>query len=411
MKDWIRRGVWAGLVGVMACGGATEEAPPVHVPTNVAGQAGTGDAESAALSITAEDVIERIGIIAHDSMAGRDTPSPELDAVAEWAAAAFAHFGLEPGGDDGSFIQRYPLTVTKPDLSASHLDVGGERFSFGEDLSLPWTVPSSAEAEAEVVLVTGSGDWARLVESGDLSGRHVVWVSGSGAGGIRGRDVGPFLRAIFGAENGPASLFLASSADDETWQEAWAAAQERTSVTMGDGSSSLPIFEIRDGSVDRLLAGGGTAADLRSQTEVNVRPVGTATLVLQSDTERTTAPNTVGILRGSDPALADEAIVFSAHMDHVGTGRADDSGDNIFNGADDDASGTSVIIELAEAYASMDPAPTRSMIFLPNRLVTRSTNNSDVLPRSSRKGFNSARSMEVTNSESLNISMIRCASR
>ena len=56
--------------------------------------------ENAAASITAEDVIHRIGIIAHDSMMGRDTPSPGLDMTAEYIAREFQRFGLAPGGDD-----------------------------------------------------------------------------------------------------------------------------------------------------------------------------------------------------------------------------------------------------------------------------------------------------------------------
>ena len=77
-----------------------------------------------------------------------------------------------------------------------------------------------------------------------------------------------------------------------------------------------------------------------------------------------TAPNVVGILRGSDPVLRDEYLVYSAHMDHVGVRNPDADGDSIFNGADDDASGTATVMEVAEAMASLDPAPRRSIIFV-----------------------------------------------
>ncbi len=76
------------------------------------------------------------------------------------------------------------------------------------------------------------------------------------------------------------------------------------------------------------------------------------------------APNAVGILRGRDPELADEYVVLSAHMDHVGIRTPDESGDSIWNGADDNASGTAAVLEVAEALADMDPAPRRSVIFL-----------------------------------------------
>ena len=80
--------------------------------------------------------------------------------------------------------------------------------------------------------------------------------------------------------------------------------------------------------------------------------------------EDVTAPNVVGILEGSDPRLREEHVVFSGHMDHVGIGAPDENGDSIFNGADDDASGTVAVMEVAEAMASLGTAPRRSMIFL-----------------------------------------------
>jgi hypothetical protein len=75
-------------------------------------------------------------------------------------------------------------------------------------------------------------------------------------------------------------------------------------------------------------------------------------------------PNVVALLRGSDPALRDTYVVFSAHMDHVGVGRPAAGGDSIYNGADDDASGTSAVLEVAEAFATLRPAPARSLVFL-----------------------------------------------
>ena len=78
---------------------------------------------------------------------------------------------------------------------------------------------------------------------------------------------------------------------------------------------------------------------------------------------RRTAPNVVGLLEGSDPALKNEYIVLSAHMDHVGIGTPV-NGDSIYNGADDDASGTSGVLELAEALSRPGARPKRSVVFL-----------------------------------------------
>lgn len=76
------------------------------------------------------------------------------------------------------------------------------------------------------------------------------------------------------------------------------------------------------------------------------------------------APNVVGLLPGSDPVLRETFVVLTAHFDHLGVGPPDFTGDTVFNGADDNASGTAALIEIAEAFASLDRAPFRSIIFL-----------------------------------------------
>lgn len=79
--------------------------------------------------------------------------------------------------------------------------------------------------------------------------------------------------------------------------------------------------------------------------------------------QQSTPPNIAAVLRGSDPALRDEYVILSAHFDHVGIGLPV-NGDSIYNGADDNGSGTSALLEVAEALASMPVAPRRSVIFL-----------------------------------------------
>ncbi len=72
----------------------------------------------------------------------------------------------------------------------------------------------------------------------------------------------------------------------------------------------------------------------------------------------------VALLPGSDSVLRESYVVLTAHFDHVGIGSPDESGDSIYNGADDDASGTAAVLEMAEAFASLPVAPARSVIFL-----------------------------------------------
>jgi hypothetical protein len=111
-----------------------------------------------------------------------------------------------------------------------------------------------------------------------------------------------------------------------------------------------------------------TAAYIAAHFErLGLRPLGDDSSFIQYyplPTERTSrAPNVVGMVEGSDPALRREYIVFSAHMDHVGVGTPV-NGDSIYNGADDNGSGTAAVMALAEAFARARERPRRSIIFL-----------------------------------------------
>jgi Zn-dependent M28 family amino/carboxypeptidase len=128
-------------------------------------------------------------------------------------------------------------------------------------------------------------------------------------------------------------------------------------------------LEIREAAIAPVLLEHGYnlgLAQARTQQPVKVTHLRDLRLTVSLEYEtldQVSAPNVVGILEGSDPMLKNEYVLFSAHIDHVGVGRPVD-GDSIFNGADDDASGTAAIIEAAEAYAMLSPRPKRSMIFL-----------------------------------------------
>ena len=92
----------------------------------------------------------------------------------------------------------------------------------------------------------------------------------------------------------------------------------------------------------------------------------TATINLQSEVQRVAAPNVIGVLPGRDPVLKNEYVVYSAHWDHLGIGAPNAKGDNIYNGAVDNATGVAVILALAETFAQLpeNQKPRRSIMFL-----------------------------------------------
>jgi hypothetical protein len=336
----------------------------------VAATAQQAGAEAAAATITEADYLRRVGVIAHDSMAGRDTPSPGLNATATWIASEFERFGLRGGATDGSFIQRYPLRQILVDRRGSGLGGGPRRLEFGRDL-IPLTVSADGgEARGGLVLLSGISDAARALANNAVRGRHAILVLAANA--TVDQDVFRVLGSIRNA--GAASVLVTNPAGDAQWAgEAERAL--RPDVAQGWGVSApsavpfRPILEIRTSSLAELLRGRNVdlaALQSRAAGAMRVDEVNglTLTLTQRMSDDDVTAPNVVAILEGSDPALRDEYVVFSGHMDHVGIGTPDARGDSIFNGADDDASGTIAVVEIAEAMASLPTPPRRSMMFL-----------------------------------------------
>ena len=342
------------LVGVLLLG-----------PASLAAQ---GTVVEAVNSITPQDIIRRIGVIAHDSMRGRDTPSPGLEMTAEWIAREFEAMGLGAGGNAGSFIQRYPLRRTRFSVAASRIEVsGGRTLHFAADaarLRGRATGPNGVTGRTVVLRdsPTGSDAFSGL----DVRGAVVIAVTSPDS-------ISRWLRPILAQQ--PAALIFLTERSDRSWRSL---AQSQLRTTLGKGweagaqRGGTPIIEVRDAALAAALAANGfdvTAArsgtaPLGAGAGAILLPGLTLTIHLAFETvERLSAPNVVGVLEGSDPMLKHEYIVFSGHMDHVGIRRAID-GDSIYNGADDDASGTIAVVEAAEAFASLNPRPRRSLMFL-----------------------------------------------
>jgi hypothetical protein len=321
----------------------------------------------AAETITGADVRRRVGVIAHDSMRGRATPSPELEETAAWVASELERLGLRPGGDAGSFIQRYAIRATVLEPMTSSASFGGATLRFGRDVAPAYAfLLPQGERTGPVVVVSGTGLDSAALASASFAGRHVLIVPPARSE-PRTAAVSAVLRAVLAGD--PLAVWLASDRRDEEWAARGNAELRRQHRSIGD-PELLAALVVRDQVIEPALARAGLRLDrLRARAGQPVRveevPALHASLAARTRiTEEAFAPNVVGILPGSDPTLRDEFVVFSAHMDHVGVGSPDATGDSIYNGADDDGSGTSIVVELAEAFAALEQRPARSLIFL-----------------------------------------------
>ncbi len=325
-------------------------------------------------SITPQDVQRRIGILADDSMLGRATPSPQLEEVAAYVAAEFQRFGLKPGGENDTYFQRYAITQSRIDTATSRVAFTGRAagtLTPGVDVYVLRVAPLPKKPLAgPVVLFAGTPDDANLLAGVDVKGAWVAQVVTATPDGVNlnFQWVQSALRA------GAIGALFISDRPDAQWRNRLGRAFELSAEFAGDAvpdSVPLPgLLEIRDAQAATLL--GINAAAVRQQTAWSARRLAGVTVrydVRQQVMVRASAPNVIGILEGSDSTLKRQYVFFTGHMDHIGTpGSGEDctarGGDSICNGADDDASGTTAVLEAAEAFAQLQPRPKRSLVFM-----------------------------------------------
>ena len=328
---------------------------------------------TAASTITQADVSRRIHIIADDSMLGRDTPSPGLEMTAQYVANEFRRVGLKPMGENGTWFQRYTISRRRIDPAGSHVGfmVGGAqvhatldrdaRFAFG-------SVPAG-EVMAPAVLLGGAYA-ASDVETLDVAGKLVLVVMDYR------KPLTPLVQQLLGglSEKRPKGIVLLSNRDSSVFATR-VRAQSAIRVTVGAGGDASPVVEVHERALGEVLQQAGLNLDsIRASATAVIMPLPQLTVGLGLKEEvlgEASAPNTIGVLEGSDPRLKQEYLVYSAHMDHVGVagpngtgGCQAKGGDSICNGADDDGSGTVGIMELAEAFTRKGARPKRSIIFM-----------------------------------------------
>jgi len=328
--------------------------------------------ESAAAGITPEAIHRQIAFLASDEMRGRDTPSPELERAAQYIADEFRSYGLQPGGDEGTYLQWFPLQRRVLDTAATRLTIrsasGEVTLEGGTDFAAFAGVPN--EVSAPVAVVAGEVK----SETPGLGGRVVL---ARLPGADLNRDFERTLiqrRAAAQAAGAAAIIFVVDEEFPARTLSVTMTMNARPSrrPTVGE-ARDIPAFLLTQGAVRRVaqelkvdlapVLGSAAAGAGRvvSDAGAGLTAVASAPVRVLEDHR---APNVVGILPGSDPELRDTYVVFSAHFDHVGVGRADANGDSIYNGADDNASGTSGLLEVARAFAKLPKAPARSLLFL-----------------------------------------------
>jgi hypothetical protein len=371
---------------VAACG---KESPPA--PATDQTPTAQSPVEEGLAVIDGKNIEIHLNFLADDALKGRMTGTPEYDEAADYMAQQFAAIGLEPGGEDGGWFQPVPMLAHRIDVDSAtvvfHQEDEEQVQRFKEDFVMGGdAVRQETEIRAEVVFV-GFGIHAPEMNYSDYEGIDVEGKIVARFGGApdtfphneRAYYSSGVVKAREAVARGAVGVIGLRSRTDQT-RYTWKFVSENAGVRPGmtwinlSGEAANYFPELQGGA----LINEPPAEDLFSRAPISHEdaldaadagtplstPLGIeVTLARQTDHETITSPNVVGILRGSDPELADEYVIYTAHLDHVGMG-VPVNGDTIYNGMYDNAMGSSILIETARAFAAMPEPPKRSIIFI-----------------------------------------------
>jgi len=319
----------------------------------------------AAALITAENSLQHLAILAHDSMMGRDSERPEIWAAARYIAGEFEALGLEAADEDGDFIDEYPITIPEMDFTKVRMVVtaAGEQqgkpleLQCGEDFA---TVPAlTAPNFSGVVLApVVEHDWYRA-NPGSIPHGSLVLTHGPMMGSAEiteGLRFGSWMENVKEAGANAVGMILPPAVPLEMM--AFLAEQMATSPVL-DGPPMLMVPMV---TVDKIFEFAGLLApEMNPIMAVQHVPVNVS-FEMPVTTRTIMAPNVVARIPGVQQAELGD-VVLTAHFDHEPPGQPTAEGDSILNGADDNASGTVGLLEVARAFAALPEPPARSVVF------------------------------------------------
>lgn len=331
---------------------------------------------------------EHVTWLAHDDREGRMTGESGYDLSARYVADQLAAMGVAPAGVGGWF-QPVTLRSYRALGEASHFLLhtpdGDEALVYRDDFNVRANpAATSATVRAEVVYVgygVDAPDYGYSDYEGiDVRGKIVAWYAGS-PDSLDGAQRAIFStssakRAAAAAHGAIGAISLRSRDTEEKWpwDESKKRIDARASMTWinaaGDAADHAPEIRltarVSQRATERLFANAPISYEASLAAIESGVPASSAlnvevTLAGESQHASLTSPNVIGLVRGTDPVLAGEYVVYTAHLDHIGT-RAEDGERRVFNGAYDNALGVALMLETARAIAALPPR--RSVLFV-----------------------------------------------
>ena len=372
--------VFAGLL-VWADGGAGgggAKGTTVRLP---------GAAFNALETINPEHIRWHVRFLSHDLLEGRGTGQRGGDLAAEYIATQFAEYGLKPAGDHGTYMQRVPLVgiTTLPDSQFSLIPKKkGEAMNLralDEYVAYDQTQQPQSDVDAEVVFV-GYGieapeyNWDDY-KGVDVRGKILLMLVNEPTSDdpkfFKGKSLTYYGRWTYkyeeGLRKGAAGVLLVHQTQMASypWEVVRNSNSGEKSFLKLEGPALKVASWIHFDVASRLASASGMSLEklMASAQSRDFRPVSLGARLkahMVSKVRNFESNNVLAILPGGDRKMADEAVMYTAHWDHFGI-RPDLPGDNIFNGADDNATGCGILLEVARAFGTSAAKPRRSILF------------------------------------------------
>jgi Predicted aminopeptidases len=335
--------------------------------------------------VTAAQLKNYLYFVASDAMEGRDTPSQGLNITAEFIKMNLERWGFKPAGDNGTFFQKIALKSDSIDPAKNTLRINGVNYALNDDFfrlqgnttaSGPlvfakdgWMVKSKGldpftgiDVKGKVVVVYTEGFPSQATLT-----RPPAGITKDDLNGAKGSDWADPI--TYAREKGATAIMLVASPQ---LQSAWGQVRGRFSrgntfpeklrtAASGDESArDFPVLVVSEKAGDAVFAGESGGKTSAAPFVINK----TVEITTASQSETKWTQNVVAIWEGSDPALKSEMVAIGAHYDHIGMNPNLPGPDKIYNGADDDGSGTVSVLSIAEALAKAPKRPKRSVLFV-----------------------------------------------
>jgi len=368
---------WGEGAGAGAGASKGAKAPSVKLP---------GPAFVALETITPEHIRWHVRYLSHDLLEGRGTGQRGGDIAAEYIATQFAESGLKPAGDHGTYMQKVPLVgiTTLPETQFSLVPKRGETMNLkplDEYVAYDQTQEAQSDVDADIVFV-GYGIEAPEYNWDDYKGLDVrgkvllMLVNEPPSDDPRffkGKALTYYGRWTYkyeeAARKGAVGVILVHQTQMASypWEVVRNSNSGEKSYLKVEGPALKVASWVHLDVASRLASASGMNLEkmMQEAQSKDFHPVSLGAKLkahMVSKVRNFESNNVVAVLPGSDKKMADEAVIYTSHYDHFGV-RPDMPGDNIFNGADDNATGCGILIELARAFGTAAQRPRRSILF------------------------------------------------